>query len=87
MCTFACIQTELITDREYIKKISLDHYAKVLSKNKIRGKDKEELKKKEVNIDKLNRGFKEITNGVHNAKHKSKPHTRDKGKKHKEKDN
>ena len=41
----------------------------------------------DVNIDKLNREFKEITNGVHNVKHKSKPHTRDKGKKHKEKDN
>ena len=47
------VSGELITDRESIKKISLDHCAKVLSKNKIREKDKEELKNKEVNHERI----------------------------------
>ena len=38
-----------ITDRESIKKTSLDHCVKVLSKNKLREKDDEEQKIKEEN--------------------------------------
>ena len=40
---------ELITNRKSIKKTSLDHCVKVLSKNKLREKDKEEQKNKEEN--------------------------------------
>ena len=47
----ACINNpesgELITDKETIKKVSLDHCAKILTKNEIRECDKEELRAKE----------------------------------------
>ena len=42
-----------ITDRESIKKISFDHCVKVLSKKKIRENDKEDLKHKEENHDRI----------------------------------
>ena len=47
----ACINNpesgELITDKETIKKVSLEHCAKILTKNEIRACDKGELKTKE----------------------------------------
>ena len=47
----ACINDpvsgELITDIETIKKVSLEHCAKILTKNEIRECDKEELEDKE----------------------------------------
>ena len=48
----ACINNpetgELITDKTTIKKVSLEHCAKILTKNKIRDCDREELRAKEV---------------------------------------
>ena len=37
---------ELITDKETIKKVSLDHCSNILKKNELRKKDKEELRGK-----------------------------------------
>ena len=48
----ACINNpesgELITDKETIKKVSLDHCAKILTKIETRECDKEELMAKEM---------------------------------------
>ena len=44
---------DLITHRESIKKISLDHCVKVLSKNKLREKDMEEQKSKVENHERI----------------------------------
>ena len=55
----ACINNpetgELITDKTTIKKVSLEHCAKILTKNKIRECDREELRAKEVAHDEIMR--------------------------------
>ena len=41
------ISGKLITDKETIKKVSIEHCAKILSKNEIRDGDGKELREKE----------------------------------------
>ena len=53
MCINDPITGELITDVEMIKEVSLKHNVNILTKNKLREQDMEELKDKEENHKKI----------------------------------
>ena len=44
---------ELITDQEQIKKVSLDHNIKILTKDEPREQDKDEIKAKKANHEEI----------------------------------